>query len=210
LLGLFLTAVWPLSVLFFFKSDYLANSLPGLSLITEIYLPTIALHILILIATLSLIKKPAIGLDRIAGRHIVQAVIFSAIAIAALFAIKAALGSVNFFKFDQAGFLFPQTLREKLCWGILAVTAALAEETAYRGYMIDWMINLLGAVAPAVIISSLSFAIGHSHQGSGMGFLLFLMGLGLALLRLKSKSLWPCIASHLIFNLLTGFTSLQL
>lgn len=87
--------------------------------------------------------------------------------------------------------------------GMLALVGALApfaEELAFRGVLYRWLRDRWG-VAPAVAASSLAFALLH-----GIPFLIpviVLLGAMLALIYEYSRSLWPAVVAHGVYNSIT-------
>ncbi|MFN8532928.1 MAG: type II CAAX endopeptidase family protein [Dehalococcoidia bacterium] len=78
-----------------------------------------------------------------------------------------------------------------------SVVAPIAEETFFRGLVLQGLNGRLGQVA-AVLVSSALFAL--SHLVPQVLPPIFLLGVFLALLRIWSGSLWPSIALHAAFN----------
>ena len=78
-----------------------------------------------------------------------------------------------------------------------AVAAPLAEETFFRGFLLQGLGKRL-KFGWAAIISAAIFAIGH-FSPSGL-VPIFILGLMLAWLFNKTKSIWPCIIVHFAYN----------
>jgi len=78
--------------------------------------------------------------------------------------------------------------------------APLAEELVFRGFLLNLWIARWG-VWPAIIASSLFFGAMHWERTLFAG----VMGVGFALVYLKYDSLWPGIALHAAYNLLTFY-----
>jgi membrane protease YdiL (CAAX protease family) len=80
------------------------------------------------------------------------------------------------------------------------VVAALAEETAFRGYLMTRLHDLLGAgrsaVVSAVLLSSALFGMLHTEQGVVGVVAGALGGVVFALLRLWSGTLWAPVLAH--------------
>ncbi len=103
-----------------------------------------------------------------------------------------------------------------LLLGLLAVSwslAAVGEETAYRGYLVTRMTDVVGTgrpgVAVAVVGSSLVFALAHTEQGIVGMALTFVDALLYAGLRLWSGTLWAPVLAHGMNNTL-GLTAYYL
>lgn len=77
--------------------------------------------------------------------------------------------------------------------------APFCEEVFFRGF--TFMGLLQGMSLPvSILLSALIFAVAHGDPGSFL--VLFVIGLALAFLRWRTHSIWPCIALHLLNNLL--------
>jgi membrane protease YdiL (CAAX protease family) len=98
----------------------------------------------------------------------------------------------------------PDLLRHKpISFGVeifvLCLLAPCAEEFLFRGFLFQWLASRFG-VFPGVLLSSLIFmAIHWSLFGAANTFLL---GVFAALLLRASRSLWPGVALHALWNLL--------
>jgi membrane protease YdiL (CAAX protease family) len=86
------------------------------------------------------------------------------------------------------------------------ITAGFLEEFLWRGYLIEWLIDLFGSQtkltwAIVVIISAVIFGLGHGYQGTmGMfktGAIGFVLGLSYLAVR---RNLWPLIISHTLID----------
>ena len=78
-----------------------------------------------------------------------------------------------------------------------AVVAPLAEETFFRGFLLQGIGKRL-AFGWAAIISAAIFAVAH-FSPSGL-IPIFILGLMLAWLFNQTKSVWPCIIVHAAYN----------
>ena len=85
-------------------------------------------------------------------------------------------------------------------WFVLtafAVAPAICEELAYRGFILSGFANR-GRTWLAIGLSS--FAFGIMHMIPQQVFNASLLGIVLGLLAIRSKSLFPCILFHFVFN----------
>jgi hypothetical protein len=86
-------------------------------------------------------------------------------------------------------------------WAILGlfavVVAPIVEELFFRGFMLPG-INKRYGYSWGVFISALLFALAHLQPGSLVP--IFILGLLLAWLYNKTKSIWPCIFAHFVYN----------
>lgn len=99
-------------------------------------------------------------------------------------------------------FVPPSDLVSRLFWVFMSLTAALVEETLWRGVAITGLKKLTGNIVIAVVIASFSFAFFHGGLDQGIGpFLMrFAIAVGLSALYLKTNSLkWP-IAVHFMLD----------
>lgn len=87
---------------------------------------------------------------------------------------------------------------------------ALAEELAYRGYLLTRIREGLGnsqvGLAIAVLLSSMLFGFAHSEQGLVGVLIVTIDGIYFSVLRLHFKTLWASVLAH-GFNNTLGFTA---
>jgi membrane protease YdiL (CAAX protease family) len=91
--------------------------------------------------------------------------------------------------------------RESAWWWLaISITAAICEETVFRGYIITRVRGIFrhGGWLIPTLMSSFSFATGHTYQGTAGLIILFAYGLMFCALFLYTKSLWPGILAHFI------------
>ncbi|MEA1959525.1 MAG: type II CAAX endopeptidase family protein [Chloroflexota bacterium] len=82
--------------------------------------------------------------------------------------------------------------------GVFAVVVApLAEETFFRGFIFQGLRKRFG-YGWGVFISALLFSLAHLQPGALVP--IFFLGLMLAWLYAKTKSIWPCIFAHFVYN----------
>lgn len=99
--------------------------------------------------------------------------------------------------------LLPHTLPELRLFLGLSVTAGVAEEILFRGYLI-WYLAQFGNSVFAVIVSSVLFAIAHAYQGAKATIIIFPIGLLLAGLYIYSGSLLAPMMLHAAINCYAG------
>lgn len=125
-----------------------------------------------------------------------------------LFAILAALGSggpQDFLKRIPLGvqmFIPPSDLGSRLFWLCISLTAAICEETLWRGIAITELKKLFGSTIIAIAISSFAFTFFHGgfQQGFATFIYRFTLAIGLSLIYLKSgKLIWPMMI-HFIMD----------
>lgn len=94
---------------------------------------------------------------------------------------------------------------ERHRYAFILVVAALrpfAEETFFRGFLMQGLTARLGVMGAASAASAF-FALTHMGGGAGLVVVGFGMGLALAWAFHRSGSLWPGILANLVFNALT-------
>ncbi|HOI55600.1 MAG TPA: CPBP family intramembrane metalloprotease, partial [Phycisphaerae bacterium] len=82
---------------------------------------------------------------------------------------------------------------------IYCVQPAIAEELAFRGFILEDLSTLLG-LRSAVVVSSLLFMVLHLAPVNFPHLLV--VGLVLGILRVRTASLYPCVVMHFTHNLL--------
>ena len=84
---------------------------------------------------------------------------------------------------------------------LLSVWVGLWEELAFRGFLLTRLRRALGRWWPAVLISSILFALPHMEtQVGAMTFPLFMIAVTWSLITIWRKSLIPAIIGHILFN----------
>jgi membrane protease YdiL (CAAX protease family) len=90
--------------------------------------------------------------------------------------------------------------RYLLILGGIVIVAPFAEELVFRGFLLNLWVARWGACV-AIVASSIFFGVMHWERALFAGVL----GVALALVYLKYDSLWPGIALHAAYNLLTFY-----
>lgn len=117
------------------------------------------------------------------------------------------LGNYNIFNVEDITYLLPRTLSERIFWIILSISAGIAEELAFRGFVLTRMEILTGSIWPGVIIGSACFGIGHLYQGWSGVILIAIYGAMFSLLFYARGSLIPCIVAHILQDILSAFAA---
>jgi membrane protease YdiL (CAAX protease family) len=201
----FLIVLWPIVGLSFLFIDNAEINWELYDPVLYIYLPTLAIQWFIFLAvTLGIIREgsnfKSIGFVRFKFSDILYAVLFLLVSNFILAVLQAFLALFGLTISKDVDVLVEQASNQAWWWLAVSVTAAICEETAFRGYILTRLKFLMrrgGWILP-VFLSTLSFASGHSYQGVGGFILLFVYGLLFCLLYLRTKSLWPCILAHFI------------
>ncbi|MEK6155567.1 CPBP family intramembrane glutamic endopeptidase [Flavobacteriaceae bacterium 3-367] len=103
---------------------------------------------------------------------------------------------------DTLKWFLPITQREKTLWGYVSITAGIAEEIIYRGYLF----YALAVIFPdlsllyILLITSVIFGLGHSYQGSN-AIKPMLLGLVFGIFYIVFDSVFPIIILHIAQDL---------
>lgn len=89
---------------------------------------------------------------------------------------------------------------ERALWVLLALTAAVVEETFFRGFAVVWTYRWSGHLPLAILFPAIVFAAGHAYAGwMNVGFA-FLAALVFSAVFLWRRDLyWPMVA-HFLFD----------
>ena len=148
-----------------------------------------------------------LGLPRIKLLDFAWAAAFYLAANLILSLLASALAKVGLEIPGDVGLLIPTTTGGKLFWVVVAATAGVCEEVAFRGYLMTRLrltFHLKSWVIP-VIIASLAFGSAHGYQGLGGMILISVYGLMFASLFIYTGRLWPCIIAHFLQDVLNLF-----
>jgi len=109
---------------------------------------------------------------------------------------------------EQVGwmsFMVPHTARELRTFHVVSLTAGICEEIVFRGFVIAYLIALLGVPFwAAAVLSSIVFGLAHAYQGP-IGFLrTAAVGGVMALLYGMTGSLWAPILVHIVIDMTFG------
>jgi membrane protease YdiL (CAAX protease family) len=199
----FLLVIWPaLSIGFIGDPSETLKQL-AVSPVLLVYVPTIITQwLLFLLVYLTTIREKSglkgIGFKRIRGIDFLWALAFLLVSNLILSAISVALGWVGIKIPGELGLILPNTPTERVFWAILSLTAAVCEETAFRGYLLTRLkifTRSRGWIIP-VLIASLAFGTGHTYQGVGGFVLISIYGMMFCLLFIRTGSLWPVVIAH--------------
>lgn len=106
---------------------------------------------------------------------------------------------------SSLSFLMPHTPREMSTFNAVSVTAGICEEVIFRGFMIAYLMTLLGAPFwVAGLVSSLIFGIAHAYQGPAGIPRTGAVGLMFALLYGLTGSLWAPMVAHAVMDITSG------
>lgn len=106
--------------------------------------------------------------------------------------------------------LVPTNMTEWCAWIGLSLTAAISEETIFRGYLLAHGESVLRNKTLAVAIAALAFGIGHVYQGAAGVILITVYALLLTWLRVRTNGLWAPVIAHTLQNVSAAYlASLQ-
>ncbi len=199
----FLLILWPALSLITTGDPAEALKILSVSPIFFIYLPTMVIQWMVfLLVFLTTIREgtglAGIGFGKFRLLHLLWGIAFLLVSNLILSLISLLLTALNLTIPGELELILPKTGIERILWAFLAATAAICEESAFRGYLITRIKILSGLkswIIP-VILSSLAFGSGHAYQGVGGFILITIYGAMFALLFLKTKSLWPVVIAH--------------
>lgn len=99
--------------------------------------------------------------------------------------------------------LLPRTRRERRFFVGVALTAGVAEEVLYRGFLLDYLVHRPGALAltPALVLAGLAFGVAHAYQGLLGMVMTGLAGYALAALYVTTGSLLLPVVVHALVDL---------
>ncbi len=98
--------------------------------------------------------------------------------------------------------LLPQTGRERRLWAAAALTAGLCEEILFRGFLIDYLHEVLSlSAAWSWALSSLLFGLGHAYQGRAAVILTALFGAAMGMVFVQYGSLLVPMVVHALWGL---------
>ncbi len=101
------------------------------------------------------------------------------------------------------GFM-PRSLREGVPFTLMAATAAVSEELAYRGVAFTMLTLLSGSAAAGAVLSAVLFAAAHIPQGGKSMSIIFVVALVKQELVLLTGTLWIAIGIHFVYDVLAA------
>lgn len=108
----------------------------------------------------------------------------------------------------------PQHLRELPAYLLLSFSAAVFEETIYRGFMVTYFLpasrGQSGWPVAALIVPALLFSLAHYYQGWRAVMKIWGFAVGLGLLFIITGSLWPVMIIHFIIDFAGGWLAMIL
>ncbi len=188
----------------------------AISRILLVYLPTMVLQWVIFAIIYLTVYREQVGMDslgytRFRFIYIAWAIAFLLASNLILSGLAVFLKSIGLGVPGEIGLILPTDNTERAIWVALSGTAAICEETAFRGYLIT-RLQIFGKTKSWVvptIIASIAFGSGHAYQGIGGFILIAIYGAMFAALFWRTGSLWPCIIGHFFQDFSALFYPIQ-
>ena len=116
-------------------------------------------------------------------------------------AIKSKLQSVKMPEYMRL--LMPSTGKEKVLYGLVAISAGLTEEILYRGFLTYVLLTSFPALGIwlSIVVAAFLFGLGHLYQGVSGVLRTFILGLILSMVYLATGTLLLCIIIHMLIDL---------
>jgi len=115
---------------------------------------------------------------------------------------------------DEFPPFLPRYLREMPAYLLLSLSAAIFEETIYRGFMVTYFLpesrGQTGWPLAALIVPALLFSLAHYYQGWKAVLKIWGFSVGLGVLFIISGSLWPVMIIHFIIDFAGGWMAMRL
>lgn len=113
-------------------------------------------------------------------------------------------------EFQKMGFM-PATATQFLNFIFLAVAAGFSEEVVYRGFMVTYLSEWLGAgpwsTVGVLVIPALAFGLGHFYQGGKAVVKIVAMAILFGFFYLRTGTLWPLMLLHTAIDVFGGLMS---
>jgi len=175
------------------------------SKIIQVYIPTLAIQLLILGSVWLGMKKSGgsfseLGLEKkdITSSNLLSGLIFFVGAFALMIIIKSSIARSGYLPEKDFAFILPASPVEKAFWVLLSASAALFEEISFRGFIISRLKKISGSFWIGALAGSLAFSLGHLYQGIAGVLLTFIYGLLFSGLYVARQSVFPCIVAHFL------------
>ena len=146
-----------------------------------------------------------LGFKRAWDREVFHGMLIGSVLVAACVAAIAVWGKISFAVEVWPGSKRMLEVTASQLW--IIATAALAEETAFRGYPFQRLCDSIGGRGASLVLS-LAFGLVHlaNPGASRWGFInTVLIGILFSLVYLRTGSLWTCWGMHFAWNFTLGF-----
>lgn len=100
--------------------------------------------------------------------------------------------------------IVPATGKERLVFCVLALSAGVCEEIAFRGFLIPALDFATGSTVAAVVLSSAAFGVLHAHQHASGALRAAVLGAALAIPFVVTGSIYPSMAAHTLVDVAGG------
>ena len=111
---------------------------------------------------------------------------------------------------SHIGFL-PSSATQFLNFIFLSVAAGFSEEIVYRGFMITYLLELLGPggwqTGVALLFPAIAFGLGHFYQGTKAVVKIIAMAVLFGFFYLRTGTLWPLMLLHTAIDIFGGLMS---
>jgi len=200
LLLLFLLVGWPLLSWVVMGQTQLEIETLLVDPVLQLYVPTIIIELLIFILIILVLKRgdetlKNIGWGEFNLKNLFIGMGFVLVANVILLTLSFVL---NIKQPKDIELLLPKTITQRIFWIIMSLTAGIAEEAGFRGYVLTKLNLFVKNWWITAIISSFFFGVGHFYQGWGGSVLTGIYGLLFCGLFIWRKSLAPCIIAHFL------------
>ena len=92
--------------------------------------------------------------------------------------------------------LLPQTIAEIVAWIGVSITAGIAEEAVFRGYVQRQLLGVSNSVVIAVVGQGIVFGLGHAYQGWKNVIVISVLGVLYGAFAIWRRSLLPNVVMH--------------
>jgi membrane protease YdiL (CAAX protease family) len=188
-------------------------------LLSELWIPTIVLFVLVGTNTIQLadigLGQPELEAEIVPAwvsiGLVLLAVIFIVYSLIDLYrlkydaryqaAVKSKLQSVKMPEYMSL--LMPSSSREKVWYGLVAISAGITEEILYRGFLTYVLVTSIPAmdIWLSIVVAAFLFGLGHLYQGLSGMLRTFVLGLILSLIYLATGTLLLSIIIHMLIDL---------
>lgn len=107
----------------------------------------------------------------------------------------------------------PEHFRELPAYVLLCLSAAIFEETIYRGFMVTYFLpgtrGSDGLPIAATFIPAILFSLAHYYQGWLATFKIFVLAVLMGLIFIITRSLWMLMGIHFLIDLAGGLYAMK-
>ena len=100
--------------------------------------------------------------------------------------------------------LLPHGPTDVSLWILVSVAAGIAEEFAFRGYLLKQFSAMTGSAPIAVILQALVFSIAHGYEGMAACVNIAIFGILFGLVALRLRNLRACMIAHAWTDIAAG------